>query len=398
MKKKSLGASVVAALSVASLSLMLCACGDESSSSGPDNSAVGGESSAAEDRMSSSEMPIDTTCCKIKDKSSSSAKDKSSSSVSPKSSESHGHSSEALVSSSSAESDETDKSSSSVSMAHQQAKDLSAECDKNSDDGRILSNTAPTGKNSSDFVVDLNDLLDVSAETLPVARKYVGEDGFVTIVVEQVMMPCASVFERIDVYAGGDTLYVDPVLDQSGPVTNCLCQTRVSFKIEKDSGFTGATFLMYDRSENLVYQLQDGSYESDEMNQLKKSGFVLGTCMNDTDLGDHGPKAGAPNEASRKAAPVELPEATLTSYASGESVLEVNNVMDYCKVTAMVSQKMSGDTLFLDYYNMGAVAKCICLFDSHKFLIAPENTGAKIVSFKGSFFKVVRKEDSAVPE
>ena len=76
-----------------------------------------------------------------------------------------------------------------------------------------------------------------------------GDDGFDTIVIPEVMMPCAIVFESFDVYASNGTLYVEPKVDPDSPITNCICPTRVSFKVEQNEAFSNTNYLVFDREE-----------------------------------------------------------------------------------------------------------------------------------------------------
>ena len=84
---------------------------------------------------------------------------------------------------------------------------------------------------------------------MAVAGRRVGDDGFDTIVIPEVMMPCAIVFESFDVYADNGTLYVKPKVDPDSPITNCICPTRVSFKVEQNEAFSNAHYLVFGRGE-----------------------------------------------------------------------------------------------------------------------------------------------------
>ena len=87
-------------------------------------------------------------------------------------------------------------------------------------------------------------------------------------------------------------------------------------------------------------------------------------------------------------APEELPYATLRYASDGQAIVELNKVMDYCDIDAKVSQKVNGDTLFVDYYDMGAVSKCVCTFDIIEFAIDEENTRVQYFSFGSTLYRL----------
>ena len=97
----------------------------------------------------------------------------------------------------------------------------------------------------------LLDVVDTASRELPYARRITGGDGFDAIEMDDIYAPCGIVFEGIDVVVSGDTLYADPKFSQPVPMTNCLCSTRIRFKIEQDSRFTHADYLVYDRSRTM---------------------------------------------------------------------------------------------------------------------------------------------------
>lgn len=123
---------------------------------------------------------------------------------------------------------------------HRLAKDIKLEC-KND---RQTANAPVLAGNS--FAMDP---IDTTSTKVAVAGRRVGDDGFDTIVIPEVMMPCAIVFESFDVYADNGTLYVKPKVDPDSPMTNCICPTRVSFKVEQNEAFSNANYLMFDREE-----------------------------------------------------------------------------------------------------------------------------------------------------
>lgn len=103
----------------------------------------------------------------------------------------------------------------------------------------------------------LPELSDTIPTTLVYAKRTVGADGFDTIVITDVYMTCGAIFDGFDVYADGDTLYVDSKINPDSPVVNCLCSTRIEFKIEHDSRFSNTGVLVFDR--NITYPLVDAA-------------------------------------------------------------------------------------------------------------------------------------------
>lgn len=123
---------------------------------------------------------------------------------------------------------------------HRLAKDIKLEC-KND---RQTANAPVLAGNSL-----VMDPIDTTSTKVAVAGRRVGDDGFDTIIIPEVMMPCGIVFESFDVYADNGTLYVEPKVNPDGPITNCICPTRVSFKVEQNEAFSNANYLVFDREE-----------------------------------------------------------------------------------------------------------------------------------------------------
>ena len=123
---------------------------------------------------------------------------------------------------------------------HRLAKDIKLEC-KND---RQTANAPVLAGNS--FAMDP---IDTTSTKVAVAGRRVGNDGFDTIVILEVMMPCAIVFESFDVYADNGTLYVKPKVNPDSPITNCICPTRVSFKVEQNEAFSNTNYLVFDGGE-----------------------------------------------------------------------------------------------------------------------------------------------------
>lgn len=367
MKKNSIFAAVTSAAAAMTLSLGLLACGDDSSSTAPEPVA-GGNSSMVEE-SSSSELPPDTTCCKVT-LSSSSGEQSSSSELSSSSFDIHMSSQTCCI----------DRSSSSQEETVQQINDIFGTClDKKVDP-----------------------MMDAALP--PIAYMgYVDGDDSATVVVENVSMNCRSISGTVSIIrkpvvgnlqlsASGDTLYMEQaVLDTVNVEPDCICDSRLIFKVKADPAFINAKLLVavidgdygnrmeivrafppdYEDAQDSVPVTQDSVPESTPTD-LELKGFERGKCMSDY----------LAAKSVAKSAATELPEARLITYMNGETVLTLENVTDYCGINAKVSQKMVGDTLMLDYYDVTIVTKCICNIDKIEFLIEPENAAAKYVKFK----------------
>ena len=372
MKNAKILTGIVAAPITAALSFALLACGDDSSSSTAPEPITEGNSSAVENPSSSfSELSPDTTCCKVTS-SSSSEEQGSSSSEEPNSS--------SVLSSSS-----SDIHMSSMTCCQdlvQRTDDVFGTClDKNVDP-----------------MVDA---------ALPPVAYMIPEEGTdsVAIVIENVSMACEAIsgttgmirrppIKQVSVGTNYSNLNVVPKMDESRVQTDCLCSSRLIFKIEAKSNFVSATTLNVVFDDNTINEIpivkddstvvgdsipvaQDSVPESNQT-ELELNGYARGKCM-DNDL------AAKP---VAKSAATELPEARQITYMNGETVLTLENVTDYCGIDAKVSQKMVGDTLMLDYYDATSVTKCICNFDKIEFLIEPENATARYVKFKDVLYWV----------
>jgi len=124
-------------------------------------------------------------------------------------------------------------------VGYRQTRDIDLMCKNDRQTARPLtaaSNTLLPGK------ID-------TTETAPVAARVVGNEGFDTIIISEVTMSCGIVFEYFDVHASNGTLYVEPHMDPDSPITNCICPTRVTFKIEKNEAFSNTNYLVFDGGE-----------------------------------------------------------------------------------------------------------------------------------------------------
>lgn len=79
----------------------------------------------------------------------------------------------------------------------------------------------------------------------PVAHMYVNGDS-AQVVIERVMVTCASVIESVAIEMRDTTLYVTPHYDMSVPQADCICTTKVSFNIKALDLYNKATLLVYD--------------------------------------------------------------------------------------------------------------------------------------------------------
>lgn len=85
----------------------------------------------------------------------------------------------------------------------------------------------------------------VDAALPPVAHMYVNGDS-AQVVIERVMVTCASIIESVEAQVKDSILYVTPHYDTSAPQADCICNTKVSFNVAARSPFTEATLLVYD--------------------------------------------------------------------------------------------------------------------------------------------------------
>lgn len=226
MKKNSILATVASAAISMALSFTLIACGDDSPTS-PETSVSGGESSSDVNLSSGGDNPASSGGAA-------------------------GQSSGGDVGLSSAiapESSATAGSSSSVANPHQAARGVAAECRNGLDKGVTMD------------VVEETEIVDGPGGTPPVAYMYDNGDGSVTYVIEEMMLNCGAEIQGIDVSAEGDTLFAQLEIDPNSVMARCICRTRITFKIEKDSQFTSTTKLVIDDDRSNVYRIIPGTYD-----------------------------------------------------------------------------------------------------------------------------------------
>lgn len=253
MKKSSFFASV------ASLSLMLGACGEDSSATGVDlaegNLSSGVvELSSGEEALSS--VVAESSSGKIvsssgKEMSSSSVKAASSSADAPASSANvqknlsssankvASSSSVALSSSVAVASSASNLSRSSASVAadpsHLKITDAVAQCG-----ARVtIEDPLLDGTSGESFMPK-----DTDSSLPPVAGRYVSTErtGFY---IENVTLTCGATIDTLDVYASGDTVYVNAKLDFTN-AQRCLCPSKVDFAVDNAPAYSSARWLVFD--------------------------------------------------------------------------------------------------------------------------------------------------------
>ena len=365
MKNAKILTGIVAAPITAALSFALLACGDDSTSTAPEPVA-GGNSSLVEESSSSEEQG-------------------------PSSNEEQSSSSEL--------------SSSSFDI-HMSSQTCCIDRSSSSQGEKIVQRIDDIFGTCRDKKVD--PMLDAALPPVTYLGYEDGDDS-ATVVVENVSMHCRSISGTVSIIrqpivgnlhlsASGDTLYmIQYSLDTVSAEPDCICDSRLIFKVKADPAIINATVFVAVRDgdygnrmeiikafppdeqepRDSIPAAQDSVPESTPTD-LELKGFERGKCMND----DLAAKPVA------KSAATELPEARQITYMNGETVLTLENVTDYCGIDAKVSQKMVGDTLMLDYYDATSVTKCICNFDKIEFLIEPENATARYVKFKDVLYWV----------
>lgn len=288
----------------------------------------------------------------------------------------------------------TSESSSSGWTPKQEAKDVVAECGNGLDEN-ATTNAEPVNNGASDVVADMTEIVDGPGGTPPVVYKYEGEDGFVTYVVDRVMLACETALTGITVTAVDDTLFADLNVDPNAPITNCICDTRVSFKIEKDDSFTRATHLVININRGHVFDIVSGTYSGDA-GKAYENKVLAGKCLNDD-------SPAAQSARNRAMAPVttaasaweDLPRAVLGYSEDGFNYIQVEKIEANCGIgDATMVQELKGDTLFVDYDSSSNLLRCMCAFDELKFVVPRENSEATFFSFNGILYLIDRLQKS----
>ena len=248
------------AVGVASLSLAFLACGDDSSATGADIaeldssssielsssdealSSAAVESSSAKSAVSSSgkvasSSSVKATSSATAPASSATVQKNSSSSVKAVASSSSvavAQSSSVAVASSASN---LPKSSSSVVAAgpsHLLITDAIAQCG-----ARTIEDPLLDGTSGESFMPK-----DTDSSLPPAAGRYVSTErtGFY---IENVTLTCGATIDTLDVYASGDTVYVNAKLDYTN-AQRCLCPSKVDFAVDNAPAYTRARWLVFD--------------------------------------------------------------------------------------------------------------------------------------------------------
>ena len=119
-----------------------------------------------------------------------------------------------------------------VEEMHQFAKDIAIECknDRQTLNRPMLSKTT--------FAPDFD-----TTSTKHIAGRVVGDDGFDTIIINELDIGCGVENVNFEVSASNDTLYVQP--SEGLFATNCICPSRIDFKIEQNSRFSNTNVLVF---------------------------------------------------------------------------------------------------------------------------------------------------------
>ncbi len=216
---------ITAASLAAALSVAFTACGDESSSTSPDPTVQGEDSSSSVEEKSSSSNG------KIENSSSSEETNASSSSEALSSSEQSG-------------------SSSSTGKSYKPT-EFKAECQS---DKLELYET------------------ETNLSRLPTATRIIGDDGSQTIITDEITTNCGAVFETPDLFESGDTLYVHSEVNYPHGMANCICPTRISFKIEDSQRFSKAKTLVFNNEDTFTLETASSS--------TLTASSVSGVCLN----------------------------------------------------------------------------------------------------------------------
>jgi len=85
---------------------------------------------------------------------------------------------------------------------------------------------------------------DTDSSLPPAAGRYVSTErtGFY---IENVTLTCGATIDTLDVYASGDTVYVNAKLDYTN-AQRCLCPSKVDFAVDNAPAYTRARWLVFD--------------------------------------------------------------------------------------------------------------------------------------------------------
>ena len=304
---------ITAASLAAALSVALTACDNESSSTAPDPATQGEDSSSS-----------------VKDKSSSSKEKIENSSSSEETNASS--SSEAIFS----------QESSSSTVKPYKPTEFNAECQSAS-----------------------NEFYETNADTkkFAVATRTVGDDDFETITVDDIIVTCGAVFETPDIVESGDTLYVNSEISYPHGMANCICPTRVSFKVEDTPQFSKAKALVFNNE--YTFKLETTSSPTFTVSDIG------GVCL-DNDSYDPEVDGAVPPVAYMK---VGSDSATIVLERVQASCEFINGFTGPLElpITSSIEIRAVDDTLYLE-----TKAKETSLSDTKKYCTCPSRLSFKV--------------------
>ena len=368
----------------AALSLMLMACGDESSSTAP--IALAGDLSPATEVASDVEAELSGSAL------SSSGTEKPASSVAPKSSATAQESSAGKPESSSAvvpESGAAGKSSSSVAVLssatpetapiHLMLTDVYGMCDTKKTQNRPAI-SLDAGLYAEDLVADVN--------TQPVAYRHVGADSIEYTV--YITLTCGIVLDSLDLFVEGDTIYAKTFFDRSGAM-RCLCSSVIKFKVKKEDSFLNAHVLVLD-DENIIPILERGGEPSTSEPQLRQStSSVKAQCNHNTNNATNVVSNAVESEDTSTFVidVIERADPAARKYVDEDSMTVVlDNVTMSCgSIVESVDVTAAGDTLVvkINLDPSAPLANCICPTQV-SFTIKNEAEFTKATYVNGAFF------------
>lgn len=124
------------------------------------------------------------------------------------------------------------------------AKNVNVEC--KSDENKLEN---PIKLDNASFVVGV--IADTNSTKQPVATKTVGDDGYVTIVIDNLSLGCGINNAEFDVFPADNVLRVKPKNSASLYATNCICLSRVSFKVDNTAKISATNTLIFDQFDEI---------------------------------------------------------------------------------------------------------------------------------------------------
>ncbi|MBR2197133.1 MAG: hypothetical protein IJ909_01540 [Fibrobacter sp.] len=230
----------------AALSLVLWACGDESSSTGPDLSSASGNAESSSAGIGSSDSPVPESSGTVV----------SSSSTEPGSSVVTPESSSVVPGSSTVEPESSEAASGSSAAVSPSSSEKETPC-------QVVDNMGGSCKNSSSSG---NSMVDGGSgggdRALPPVAYMTVENDSAIFGVQNVRMPCEEISgfagmiqqllkPSLEVTMDDTVMNVKPVFRESSSRPDCTCVSQFTFKIKLEPPFDQATLLVIDDSNNL---------------------------------------------------------------------------------------------------------------------------------------------------